>query len=669
MQEYTNALISESSPYLLQHAHNPVNWYPWGSEALEKAKKEDKLILVSIGYSACHWCHVMEHESFEDKEVADIMNQHFICIKVDREERPDIDHIYMTAVQLMNSQGGWPLNCFTLPDQRPVYGGTYFRKNDWKNILLNLANLYREKPDELNEFASRLTEGIHKVEKVLFLRERDSFKKETLKGIFEVWKDSFDYNEGGHKRAPKFPMPNNFLFLLRFGHLLKDEAAHAIVKLTLKKMASGGIYDQVGGGFARYSTDESWKVPHFEKMLYDNAQLVSLYSEAWQAFREPLYKDVVYETLGFVERELLSPEGGFYSALDADSEGQEGKFYTWRLKELTELLGPDVKLFSEYFNVTENGNWENEINILYKTKTTEEIAEKAGLTPRALKEKVLEWKQVLLESRERRVRPGLDDKILASWNGMMLKAYVDAYRVFGEIHFLEIAVKNAHFIEQYLLKNGRLLRNYKNGKANILAFLDDYAFIAEAFIELYQATFDERWLQIARELAEAVITYFYDRASGMFFYKAVDDEPLIARKLEINDNVIPASNSVMAHVFHKLGIYYEHEPYEELAVQMLNNMLEKLNTYPSAYSNWSSLLLSMIFKPFEVAVTGEHAQALRREIDEAYIPDKLLFGGKSSLPFMEDKPAEKGLIFVCREKTCKMPVETAADAIRQMHIS
>lgn len=444
MQTHTNSLIHETSPYLLQHAHNPVNWYPWGAEALQKAKDENKLILVSVGYSACHWCHVMEHESFEDEQVASIMNEHFVCIKVDREERPDIDQVYMNAVQLMTGGGGWPLNCFCLPDQRPFYGGTYFRKQDWMRLLNDLQAFFVNKPKEAEEYADRLHKGIKQSDVVGFVAEQKEYSVNTLKEIVDPWTRYFDYSDGGYNRAPKFPLPNNFQFLLRYARLAKDQASNVITRLTLDKMAYGGIYDQLGGGFARYSVDSVWLVPHFEKMLYDNGQLVSLYAEAYQYSGSLLYKNVVAETLEFIRRELTSPEGGFYSALDADSEGVEGKFYCWTRDELKGILSDDEEIFSTYYNVTEEGNWE-ETNILHRKEDDKVIANAHGLSEDELTVIIDRCKAKLMKVREHRVRPGLDDKILTSWNGIMLKGYIDAYRVFRVDEYLQTALTNASF--------------------------------------------------------------------------------------------------------------------------------------------------------------------------------------------------------------------------------
>lgn len=667
----SNRLKNQTSPYLLQHANNPVDWYPWSDEALSKARSENKLILVSIGYSACHWCHVMEHESFEDQQVAEIMNKHFVCIKIDREVRPDIDQIYMNAIQLMTGSGGWPLNCFCLPDQRPIYGGTYFRKTDWMKLLLNLAEFWDQKPEEAEDYAVKLTEGIRQSEQLIQVKEEIEYHKKDIEAIFEPWKRSFDMSEGGYKRSPKFPLPNNWQFMLRYAHLMKDDSAHIATRLTLQKMAFGGIFDHIGGGFARYSVDERWHVPHFEKMLYDNAQLVSLYAEAYQYTPDEIYKNVVYETLKFIEREMTSAEGGFYSAIDADSEGVEGKFYTFTKNELNIILGEEADLFSIYYHVTENGNWEEEkCNILLRKLEVAELSLKLGLPEDELKRRISAANEKVFEARSMRIRPGLDNKILASWNGMMLKAYTDAYRVFGNQNFLDKAITSANFILNKLILNSRLARVYnssQNSEEWAEAFLDDYAFVIDGLIGLYEATFDENWLKSAKQLTDYTISNFYDDESGMFYYTSKTGEQLIARKQEIMDNVIPSSNSVMGHNLFKLGHFFQQSAYLEMSAQMLRNVYTHIKTYGSGYSNWASLLLNRVFGIYEIAITGPEAEIKRHELEKNYIPNKILLGGiLGTLPLLNDKWNTETKIYVCQNRTCSLPVTKVTDAIKQI---
>lgn len=661
-----NHLANSTSPYLLQHANNPVNWYPWGSESLRKAKDENKLILVSIGYSACHWCHVMEHESFEDEKVAAVMNEYFICIKVDREERPDVDQIYMSAVQLMSGRGGWPLNCICLPDQRPIYGGTYFRKNDWISLLFNLADFYKTKPGEAEEYASRLTEGIQQYESLGRVAEEAAYSQRDIAKTIGSWKKYFDTTQGGLGNAPKFPMPNNWQCLMRYAYLMRDESVAAQVKLTLLKMAFGGIYDHIGGGFARYSVDGRWHVPHFEKMLYDNAQLLSLYVEAFTWCHEPLYQTITDEIISFTLRELTSPDFGFYSALDADSEGKEGKFYIFTKTEIEQILGGEAELFCIYYHITEDGNWEEEAsNVLFRRENDRELAGKLGLTVEGLVDQIAASRQKVFEYRSHRVRPGLDNKILASWNGLMLKGLCDAYRAFDTAVHLQTALKNAEFILNHLIdEKGRLSRVEGTG----IAFLDDYANIIDAFSALYEVTFDEQWLSHAKKLADIAIDHYYDTDNGIFFYTADDDEQLIARKSEIMDSVTPASNSAMARNLKKLGLLFDDDRYRKISQQMLRNIVSQIDKYPSAYSNWLMLMLEEVFGTYEVAIAGDNYESLRRGLEKNYIPNKIILGGKKgSLPLLRDKFAADTQIFICKDKTCGLPVRSVNDALKQIN--
>ncbi|MEN0049359.1 MAG: thioredoxin domain-containing protein, partial [Bacteroidota bacterium] len=475
---YTNKLVEENSPYLLQHAHNPVNWYPWGEEALEKAKKENKLLLISVGYAACHWCHVMEHESFEDTTVANLMNKHFVSIKVDREERPDVDNVYMTACQLAtNKSCGWPLNAFALPDGRPVWAGTYFPKKEWLSVLNYFTELYQKEPEKLDTYAAQLTEGIQTLEQIDWNEDALQLTDNQITNWTTIFLQGIDQKRGGRKGAPKFPMPNNYEYLLKYAYQIGDGEAKEVALTTLDNIALGGIYDQLGGGFARYSVDADWHVPHFEKMLYDNGQLVSLYSQAYQWTKEDLYQKTVEETLEFIARELTDESGGFYSSLDADSEGEEGKFYVWTQEEIEEVLQNEqaANIFNTYYDVSKAGNWEH-TNVLQRKRTAEEVATQFGLSVEELEKQIVSAKTQLFEARSKRVRPGLDDKILTSWNALMLKGYIDAYKAFGKEEYLNTALKNADFLIQNMMQeDGKLFRNHKDGKSVINGFLDDYA--------------------------------------------------------------------------------------------------------------------------------------------------------------------------------------------------
>ena len=664
-----NHLIHESSPYLLQHAYNPVDWYPWGEEALQKAQSENKLLIISIGYAACHWCHVMEHESFADPEVARIMNEHFVSIKVDREERPDIDQIYMTACQILTGRGGWPLNCIALPDGRPVYAGTYFRKEHWQKLLTDLQDGYAQTPENFEARADKITQGISNAELIDYNPNRSEFSLADLEALYIPWKLQFDTTRGGNNRAPKFPMPNNWQFLLRYFHMSGDSSALKQVVQTLNHMAWGGIYDHIGGGFARYSVDGFWHVPHFEKMLYDNAQLVSLYAQAYQITGRPLYKKVVYQILDFIAREMTSPIGGFYSSLDADSDGEEGKFYVWTRAEIEQILGSEAPMFCDAYGVLKEGNWEHGKNILHRIESDMELAKIYKTSVPKVQETLHQAKQTLLQERAKRIRPGLDDKVLTSWNALMIQGYVDAYRIFGEKEFLQIALKNAQFlVDKQMDKDHRLRRNYKDGVSSINGFLDDYSFTIEAFIALYQATFEEQWLLHAKDLMDYAITHFYDPSTKMFFYTSDLDPALIKRTMEATDNVIPASNSSLAKGLFFLGQYFYNEDYINRSRQMLQNISPyiKRGTY---YSNWAALMTYFIEEPYEVAIVGENADQVRAAFDKHYLPNVLMLGGKNggNLTLLKNKLIEgQTTIYVCQNKTCQLPVTEVEAALKQI---
>lgn len=668
--KHTNALINETSPYLLQHAHNPVNWVAWNDESLARAKAEQKPILVSIGYSACHWCHVMEHESFEDSTVAAYMNAHFVCIKVDREERPDVDQVYMNAVQLMTGRGGWPLNCFALPDGRPLYGGTYFPKEQWMDVMGKVAGIWENDREKALEYATNLTRGIKESELIQRNTGDAEFTSEDVKSYVQKWKMDFDNREGGPNRAPKFPLPNNYEFLLRYAYLNDDQEVKNHVELTLEKMAFGGIYDQIGGGFARYSVDGLWKVPHFEKMLYDNAQLVSLYSEAYQATKNPLYKEIVDETLAFIQHEMTSEEGAFYSALDADSEGEEGKFYVWKEDELNATLGDDFNWVKDYYNINSKGFWEHGNYILLRNKTDEDFAKKQGWSVEELKANVVDVKSRLLAERSKRIRPGLDDKQLTSWNALMLKGYADAYRVFGEKPHLDAALKSSDFILKTQRKeDGGLWHNHKGKRSTINGFLEDYCFTIEALISLYQSTFDRKWLDEADALAKYTIEHFLDSESGMFFFNSNSDAQLIARKMELTDNVIPSSNSSMAKGLFYLGHYLDKKEYLDMSEQMLHNVKPSISQGASWYSNWLELMLHHTNSFYEVAIVGKEVEQKRAELEQSYKPNKLLVGAQieNGLPLLENRLVKgETRIYVCVDKACQMPTSEVAEALKQI---
>ncbi|HXD93901.1 MAG TPA: thioredoxin domain-containing protein [Bacteroidia bacterium] len=670
-KKYTNHLISEKSPYLLQHAHNPVNWYAWGDEAFKKAKQENKLVLISVGYSACHWCHVMEHQCFEDEQVAELMNKYFVNIKVDREERPDVDHVYMTAVQLMTQHGGWPLNCFVLPDGRPIYGGTYFPKEQWMQLLQNLATLHQTDKNKVEDYANQLTSGIKKSDELFSAStdEINTISKGALEKCALVFQKRFDTKNGGSIGAPKFMMPNNYLFLLQYGHLTNNEAILNHVHFTLQKMAYGGLYDQLGGGFARYSTDEQWKVPHFEKMLYDNAQLISLYSEAFRQNKKPLYKQVVYQTIAFVERELTSPEFGFYSALDADSEGVEGLFYVWTKEDLQNLLKKDFNLFADYYSVNEIGYWEHDNYILLRNLPDTEIALKHQISIDELNKIIAACNQKLMAERDKRVRPGLDDKIIASWNGLMCTALCDAYSSFADDKFLQLAIKNANFIRRKLIDDtGSLTRCYKD-KAYIDAFLEDYAFVIDAYTKLFSITGNEAWLGIAELMMKHTLINFFDEKKNIFYFSDKNSNALISKKIEMHDNVIPASNSQMAKNLFTLSKITGNLEYEAISKNMLNHVVNEISNYPSGHSNWAILATQQTFPYYEVCIVGKAVDEFIQELKEHYIPNAIFVYSKtaSNIALLKERyKNDETVVYVCQNHTCSAPVKTIKEALKQV---
>lgn len=645
--------------------HNPVHWMPWGEEALAKAKQENKLIIISIGYSACHWCHVMERESFENEEIAQTMNKFYTSIKIDREERPDIDQVYMIAVQLMTKSGGWPLNVICLPDGRPIYGGTYFKPHDWQNILLQIAQMWEESPQTAIDYAEKLTAGVQQAERLPIAEIPEQYTLQHLKTIVLPWKEQFDFRDGGYRRAPKFPLPNNWIFLLRYAVLANDEDLLAHVHFTLKQIANGGIYDHIGGGFSRYSVDERWHVPHFEKMLYDNGQLISLYSEAYQQTPTLLYKRVVEETIAWTIREMKAENGGFYSALDADSEGVEGKFYTFQTEEF-DLLGADSELARSYFNITDEGNWsEEQTNIPYVDSKNEQLIREAGFAEEEWNTYLAEIKAKLLQYRETRIRPGLDNKQLTAWNALLLKGLVDAYRVFGKQSYLDTAVGIARFIANECTAGNALLHQPEDINRQIPAFLDDYAFTIEAYIALYEATFDENWLHQAKTLTDQAIILFYDAEVATFYYRSDQGEELIARKSEIMDNVIPGSSSSIVRQLYKLALLFDEDNYTAIANQVFANVFPHIASYGSAYSNWAIQLLELHFGTNEIALTGKDATQWRKELDhKGYIPNKITLGGtNSTLPLLVNKQELESKAYLCRNKTCSLPQRSITQLI------
>ena len=669
----SNNLINETSPYLLQHAYNPVNWNPWNKKYLEQAKKENKLVIISIGYSSCHWCHVMERESFEDSLAASLMNEKFISIKVDREERPDVDQVYMNAVQLMTGSGGWPLNVVALPDGRPIWGGTYFSKDQWINALTQISNIYTKEPERFINYANTLEKGIKSLDVINTDENKAEIGFEELEKYIENIASKIDKNHGGFSGAPKFMMPNNIHLLLRTGHQNNDKAILDLVNLTLEKMAYGGVYDQIGGGFSRYSTDEKWHIPHFEKMLYDNAQLISLYSDAYLITKNESYKNVVYETINFVLQELTDSNGGFYSSIDADSksldgEEKEGAYYIWTESELRSLLKDEFKLFADYYNINKYGYWEDENYVLIKNRSDVEFSKEFNVSKEDIIKKKNVWKNILIRARSKRARPNIDDKILASWSGLMINGLVDAYSVFEEEKFLNAANSCAEFILENMIKSdGGLYHSHKDGTSKINGYLEDYSAVIQAFLNLYENTLNEKWLNTADGLMKYTYDNFYNTETNMFFFTSKLDDKLISRTVEFRDNVIPSSNSIMANNLFKLSHYYDSSKYLNTSLSMVKNISDQIEVYPNGFSNWMNLMLNLNKNFYEIAIVGDNAIKKINELNKNYLPNKIVVGsfGDNSLPLLKNRYIEgETMIYVCVKKACKMPVKTIKEALK-----
>ncbi len=670
-EQYFNRLGQARSPYLKGHADNPVDWYEWGPEALEKAKNERKPLIVSVGYASCHWCHVMEEESFMDTTVARIMNENFVSIKVDREERPDIDQIYIHAAQLISGNAGWPLNAFALPDGKPFYVATYFPKEQWLKVLQQILDTYKNDYNKVVIQADAITRNIQATDLISVPENNQiNFTRKNYQDIFSSWQPEIDFEHGGLAGSQKFPMPVIWENLLQHHYLTGENKSLDAVTLTLDKMASGGIYDHLAGGFARYATDTEWKVPHFEKMLYDNAQLISLYSHAYQVTHSPDYEKVITETLSFIKNELTSSEGGFYSSINADSEGEEGKFYVWTKAELEKLLDDkSAPIFFDYYTITEDGNWEEGKNVLYRTSTDDEIAHKHSLTISELDQVISNSKKILFDARNKRIHPTSDDKILTGWNALMLMGYLDAYNALNKNEYMEVALTNARFIEQKgMRKDGGLWRNLQGNNGSIDAFLDDYALLAKAYLKLFQATFDIHWLELSQKLTQYAVKHFYDENTGMFFYTSDQSDQLVVRTMELSDNVIPSSNSVMAEVLVQLGEYYGEDKMKAMSNAMVAQITQNPSTLDPFHANWARISGIVAYQPFEVAVMGEDALKKSHDIQQQYLPTSLFMGGtQENLPLLENKlVVGKTMIYVCRDKVCKLPVQEVEKALAQL---
>lgn len=662
-EKIPNALISETSPYLLQHAYNPVHWFSWNEETLNRARIENKMLIVSIGYAACHWCHVMERECFEDTEVAKVMNENFLCIKVDREERPDVDDVYMTACQLVNQRGcGWPLNAFAMPDGSPVWATTYHPKAQWIHLLNQINTTYQQQPERLIKAANDLTNGIKNHDRI-FNSNFENVDQHLIHNIMMDFMSVMDFENGGRKGAPKFPMPNTLECLMKYYVFSKEERIFSIVELTLDKMAMGGIYDQLYGGWARYSVDDIWMVPHFEKMLYDNAQLIYVYSMAYQKNKKHLYQKAVTETIEFMKKDWLHENGGFYSAYDADSEGVEGKYYTWTYEEIKEQIKDPIhlQLFSAYFSIETEGNFE-ETNVLHRTEENA-LTQKFGISIGELNSIIDHYKNILLAIRNTRTKPLLDHKILTSWNALAAKGLMQAYQTFGNEEYLNLAKSCLHYLTAHCMDDeGKLLRTNANSPNVINGFLEDYATTIDALIKMYEMTFDEENLFLAKKLNEYVLKYFETTDGIMFHYTSILEPSLAVRKIETSDNVISSSNSIMARCLYKLGYLLSNEEYTARAEKMVGSMMDYISKIraPHFYANWCSAFIEQRCNQGELVITGKHSLLINAEMQNKFYLNLLTAGSHTSsqLKLMDDKQnGDKTLFYLCENGICHLPTD------------
>jgi uncharacterized protein YyaL (SSP411 family) len=665
---FSNALIHESSPYLLQHAHNPVNWQPWSEKILAKAKKENKLILFSIGYASCHWCHVMEKETFEDEKVAAFMNTHFINVKVDREEHPDIDKTYIKAVQLMTGNAGWPLNCITLPNGEPVWGGTYFTKENWMNSLEQIIKIHQENPEKTVEFAQAQAKRMSALQE--FTDNDIEVSENLIEDIYESWHQQVDSEAGGLQEEEKFPRPSNYKFLLSFAKFHKDNFATSFTHKTLRSIARRGLFDHLEGGFARYTIDQYWHVPHFEKMLYDNAQLISLFSYAYQTKKSETYKNAVYQTLDFIQKRLARKDHLYYASLNADSVNEEGKleegaYYVWKKEQLKQLLKDDYELFSDCFRIDQTTVTDHDKYVLVRNGTDAYLTEKHKYTVSELHQKMASWKAILLEERNKRIAPETDTKVITSWNALLLKAYADAYKVFGDESLKTKAIKTATAIkEKLILDDYKVLRSLEN--TSIDGYLEDYAYVIDAFLSVYQITFNEQWLRDAKSLTEYTIAHFYDAEKALFAFTETTASGLSFQEFDVEDGVMPSANAVMSHNLFQLSHYFGEKEFLSKSKKMLKRVLPDAIQYPYLYSHWLELYLKLSKPYYEVVINGKDALAKAKELHQQFLPNIILCGStsESDLPLLENRYYEdKTFIYVCVNRVCQLPTESVAKAI------
>ncbi|MFZ9589617.1 MAG: thioredoxin domain-containing protein [Chitinophagaceae bacterium] len=676
--KYTNKLIHETSPYLLQHAHNPVDWHPWGEEALQKAKQEEKPILVSIGYAACHWCHVMEKESFEDERTAVIMNQHFVCIKIDREERPDLDHLFMDALQAIAGNGGWPLNMFLTSEGKPFYGGTYFppkrvyNRHSWQEVLIQIQQAYQTRRPEIEDQANNLVEYLTKSNQTVGFKADVvigvAIDKEQCDKVFQAIMTMSDKEFGGFGKAPKFPQTFTIQYLLRYAHFTGNKEALQQAELSLKSMMRGGIYDQIGGGFCRYSTDATWLAPHFEKMTYDNALLLVVLSEAYQLTKEPEYKQAAIQTVDFMKREMMSEQAGFYAALDADSEGEEGKFYTWTQKEFVEVLQEDATIMAEWFDVTEEGNWEG-VNILRTKKSLDAWRSEHKLSEEEALNKIKQSVNLLLSARNKRIRPGTDDKVILGWNALFNHALVKAAIAFEVPEWLEVAEVNMQVLLNIFQTNGEIawLHTFKNDKAKYPAFLDDLAYLVQALLALYEPTGKLSYLENARSIISYLHANYADEEEVFFYFTHAHQKDILVRKKDIYDGAMPSGNAIMAWNLYKAAILLGEEKWKQQSLQMLERLNDGVLKYPNSFGIWANLMLEVAQGTHEILVLGPKAKQEGKALLNAYLPNKVVMLSNEineQYPLMLHKSLEERTTFyVCRDYTCQLPLFSSEETL------
>lgn len=662
-----NTLGGETSPYLQQHASNPVHWKAWDESIFEKAEVQDKLVLISIGYSSCHWCHVMEEETFENDSVAAYMNENYISVKVDREERPDVDQVYMTAVQLMTGSGGWPLNVIVLPNGKPIYGGTYHTRERWLRVLNEVQQRYESDPQGLSDYADRVAQGIQEVNLIPETVAESDQKPRAVEEAVGLWQSRWDVQWGGNAGVQKFMLPCDLSFLMTYSYLSGDQKSRDHVKTTLDRMAHGGIFDQIGGGFFRYSTDSRWHIPHFEKMLYDNAQLLSIYSKGYQLFSDQEYKEIAERILSFLIRDMKAPDGGFYAALDADSEGEEGKFYRWTSEELQKLVGSDYELFSAYYGIVPEMVWESEFFVPYRRTSDTDFAKSHKVEPARLERLKRTWQNQLLQKRSGRVFPGIDDKIITSWNALLVIGLTDAFDAFGDGSYLDEARGLYAFLKKHSYDGENLRHSFKPGDTRSQGFLEDYAYLARAAFRLYQVTSDPLYLTDAQSLLDEIQTRYSEGNSSLYRYR--ENPGLVAKIIKTDDGVMPSPNTVVAGLLFELGHFYYRPEYLEKSRDMMGALRDRFFQMPENYAGWGQLLLQQQHPFFEVAVAGPQALEMRGQMARPFHPDVLLVASETptDLPLFESRfDPETTRIFVCRDHTCRLPVNTVDEALSQL---